>query len=182
MIKEKLIADCSKGNRRAQRVLYDRYADKLMNICLRYARDRAEAQDVLQNAFVKIFTKISDFKTGEGSFEGWMSRIAVNEALMLYRKNKRIFYPDEEVIAMNMPAAAPAAVDNLQAEDVIKLLEKLPDGYRVVFNLHVVEGYSHDEIGEMLGITSGASRSQLTRAKKNLRIMLKEQKIYGYVG
>lgn len=182
MIQEKLITDCRKGDRRAQKTLYLRYADKLMNICLRYSRDRPEAEDALQNAFVKIFTKIKDFRTGEGSFEGWMSRIAVNESLMTYRKNKRMFYPDDEVIAMNLPPSEPAILQDLAAEDVIKLLERLPDGYRVVFNLHVVEGYSHDEISEMLGITAGASRSQLTRAKRNLRKMLEERKIYKYVG
>ena len=164
---QKLIEDCKRQDRLAQKKLYLHYADKLMNISLRYARDVHEAKDILQSAFIKIFTKISDFTIGEGSFEGWMSRIVVNEALQLYRKNKKIFYGETEIYDLSLTIEA-SAVQDLEAEDILNLLKQLPDGYRVVFNLSVVEGYNHKEIGEILGITESASRSQLARAKKSL--------------
>ncbi len=177
----KLIQDCQSNKRAAQRMLYDRYSDMLMGIAQRYARDDHESFDILQNSFMKIFTKINSFVIGEGSFEGWMNRIVVNEALQLYRKNKKIFYSDTEIMN-NQPEVENSAIDLLEAEDILKLLEDLPDGYRIVFNLNVVEGYSHKEIGEILGIKESASRSQLSRAKKVLQKVIIQKKMIRHAG
>ncbi|MEM1320937.1 MAG: RNA polymerase sigma factor [Bacteroidota bacterium] len=180
MTKEYIIQGCIDNKRECQRTLYDRYADQLMNICLRYTQDVPQAEDVLQNAFIKIFTKIKEFRMGEGSFEGWMSRITVNEALMLYRKNKRTFY-DNTAKELD-PEIDAEVLLQLEAEDILKLIQQLPDGFRVVFNLYVIEGYDHKEIGEMLGITASTSRSQLARAKKMLRNLLDPKKTFRYAG
>lgn len=144
-----------------------------MRISLRYARDEHEAKDIVQNAFVKVFTKISSYKAKKGTFESWLSRIVVNEALQLYRKQQR--YVDWESESVFDGAVPAAALENLQAADIIALLRELPNGYRVVFVLSVVEGYTHQEIAKELGITASTSRSQLARAKKLLQRLITEQ-------
>lgn len=140
---------------------------------MRYLPNRDEAEDNMIQAFYKIYTKISSFK-GNGSFEGWMRRIAVNEALMAIRKKKMMLLDLNEVITM--PANQTNIEDLLQYEDLLVILDKLPQGYRTVFNLYVIEGYKHREIAEKLGISINTSKSQLILAKKRLREILAKKK------
>lgn len=148
-----------------------------MRIALRYAHDADQAQDIVQSAFVQVLTKIASFRADRGTFEAWLSRIVVNEALQLYRKNRLISeYPMEGSLAESVEA--PLALEQLQAEDILRLLHLLPDGFRLVFNLAVMEGYTHKEIADKLGISESASRSQLSRAKQRMRRLIGQQNHY----
>ncbi len=151
-----------------------RYSDLAMNISLRYARDDHEAKDIVQNAFLKVFARIETFDRRKGKLENWISRIVINEALQLIRKRRSLFHDGEDAISLQ-PEVDPPILDQLLAEDILQLLRKLPDGYRTVFVLYVVEGYSHKEIAERLGIAEGASRSQLARGKRMMRRLINEQ-------
>ena len=176
MTEEQLIKGCVQNDVACQRLLFERYAGKLMTICLRYSCDKPEAEDMLQDAFIKIFSHIRQYKS-EGSFEGWMKRIVVNCALKTIQKKKTRF-----IEISNHDAAAPQSdsfvLSSLTEDELIKMISSLPDGYRIVFNLYVMEGYSHDEIAEMLGIQAATSRSQLVKARKLLqKQILLNQKI-----
>lgn len=163
---KELIKRCIKGKADAQRILYDRYAGLLYAVCFRYCKNAEDASDVLQESFINIFTHLKKYG-GEGSFEGWMRKITVNCAIKQYHKTaKRVDSADIEF----SPDAVTYdnAIDALNAEDLIATINQLPDGYRIVFNMYAIEGYSHKEIGEKLGITESSSRSQLTRARKQL--------------
>jgi RNA polymerase sigma-70 factor (ECF subfamily) len=133
-------------------------------LCLRYLRESDDAQDVLLKAFTKVFEHLPRFK-GEGSFEGWVRRIVVNEALMFLRKHKHRHI----TIELEEAAASVEQYPQLEADDLLQLVQALPEGYRTVFNLHAIEGYAHAEIAEQLGISEGTSKSQLSRAKELLR-------------
>ncbi len=141
-------------------------------ICLRYLRGESDAQDALQNALVKIYMKIDQFDLKLGSFYGWSSRIVVNECIMLIRSRKRVleFESMEASIDFNLE---PSVVEDLSAMEILKLVQKLPTGYRLVFNLHAMEGYAHHEIAEMLQISTGTSKSQLFKARKMLQQQIK---------
>lgn len=159
-------------NEAAQKALFDMYAGKMLGVCMRYARNSADAEDMLQDAFIKVFDKIKQFK-GEGSFEGWIRKIVVNTALKKYaliRYDKEIIGHDG-VDTNHYFSTEPGAYDHLTEKELLQLINNLPDGYRFVFNMYVIEGYSHDEIAYMLGIQSGTSRSQLAKA----RMMLQKQ-------
>ena len=168
---KELIEACQAGKRAAQEQLYQKYKGMLFGICLRYAPDRTSAEDLLQEGFVKIFFRISSYDH-KGSFEGWMKRIMVNTALDEYRKKNRQIATDtfteglHQDLAFEMPAEG-------SMETLVQLIQELPDGCRTVFNLYEVEGYAHKEIAEMLGISEGASRSQLSYAKTKLSERLK---------
>lgn len=164
-----LVTGCKAGNRNVQEQLYRQTASKMLAICMRYAKDRMEAEDVLQMGYIKIFSKIQEFK-GEGSFEGWMRRIMVNTAIESYRKNLRSLQlvPIDEAFEQSSTGFD---FSRLGMQDLLKVIQKLADGYRLVFNMYAIEGYSHKEIAEELGITEGASKSQLSRA----RAILKEE-------
>ena len=164
-----LIKGCIKQNNNCQRALFDEYAGKFMTVCLRYAKDAMEAEDMLQEGFVRIFNNIHQFKF-EGSFEGWMRRIVVNVALKHLQK-KRIQFNEINDNQQQGPTLDAHAYAHLGEEDILKLINQLPDGYRVVFNLNVIEGYSHEEIANFLNIQPSTSRSQLVKARK----MLQEQ-------
>lgn len=167
---EELIVRCKAGDRKAQEQLYKQFASKMLGVCMRYATDRMEAEDMLQNGFIKVFQKLNDFR-GDGSFEGWMRRIMVHCSIEYYRKHHKLLKVvdmEEERIEQSVN---PSAVANLDAKDLMALIQQLSPGYRMVFNLYAIEGYSHKEIGEMMGISEGASKSQLSRA----RAILKEQ-------
>ena len=146
----------------------------MLGVCHRYARNTADAEDILQDAFIKVFKKLGQFKS-EGSFEGWIRRIVVNTALKKYTLTR---YSKEltgyEVSENNITQAEPPAYGHLTEKDLLVLINNLPDGYRVIFNLHVIEGYQHDEIAEMLGIQPGTSRSQLVKARNLLQKQLFE--------
>ena len=160
------------NNSASQRMLFDAYAGKMMSVCYRYAGNHHDAEDLLQEAFVKIFAHIQQFKW-EGSFEGWMRRIVVNTALKFLQKKKLHITEINESTTGNLHVE-PESISDLQAEQLMLLLNKLPEGYRVVFNLYVIEGYDHDEIGKMLNIQPGTSRSQLVKARKMLQGMIKK--------
>lgn len=143
-----------------------------MSVCYRYASDVPGAEDMLQEAFIKIFSHIDQFKF-EGSFEGWMRRIVVNTALKTLQKKKMNFYEPGEQYETHQQTY-PFVYAHLNAEELMKLINALPDGYRIVFNLNVVEGYSHDEIAELLNIKASTSRSQLVKARRMLQEQIKE--------
>lgn len=155
-----------------QGLLYEKYANKMFAVCLRYTNTREEAEDVLQEAFIKIFDKISKFRR-EGSFEGWMRRIMVNTALRSWDKRAHKFEPATLDDIME-PVQGERVLDGMGVKDIMAMINKLPEGYRVVFNLFAIEGYSHKEIGELLNINESTSRSQFARARKNLMQMIEK--------
>jgi RNA polymerase sigma-70 factor (ECF subfamily) len=177
-IDDALLAACRRGESAAQYQLYKKLSYLLMGVCLRYCPNRAEAEDALQNTFVKIFTRLDQFR-GQGPFEAWARRIAVTTALHATAQH-RLRHPapgaDLELLADQLPSAEPLALEQLAANDLLALLETLPPGYRTVLNLYAVEGYSHQEISEMLGIAEGTSKSQLARARRLLETRLVAQK------
>lgn len=157
-----------------QELLYYRFAPKMYAVCLRYCKDTADAQDLLQDGFVKIFKNIEKFR-GEGSFEGWIRRIFVNTSIEHFRKSvKNYAVTDTHDISIEDPSWN--ALDNLAEKDIITMIQQLSPGYRQVFNMYVIEGYSHRDIGDILGISEGTSKSQLARAKGILKKMV-EQKL-----
>ncbi|NMB36653.1 MAG: sigma-70 family RNA polymerase sigma factor [Bacteroidales bacterium] len=169
-----LIQRCLKRDVVAQKRLYDTYSPKMLALCIRYMGDREAGMDVLQDGFVTVFSKLRTYK-GEGSFEGWMRKIFVNEALMALRKNDVLRYADkiDNVPAAHMMASNEDAVSRMGAKELTKLIESMPPGYRAVFNLSI-DGFQHDEIARMLGISSASSRSQLSRARDWLQKRIKE--------
>ncbi len=150
-----------------QELLYKQTASKMLAVCMRYAKDRMEAEDVLQIGYIKVFQKVKEYR-GDGSFEGWIRRIMVNAAIESYRKNLRSMsvVPIED--AYDQPSTG-FDFSRLGMQDLMSVVQKLADGYRLVFNMYAIEGYSHKEISETLGISEGASKSQLSRARAILR-------------
>jgi RNA polymerase sigma-70 factor (ECF subfamily) len=175
MTEQELIKSCKAQHRKAQQSLYDRYAPVLFGICRRYVKQHEDAEDVLLEVFYKIFTNIKQYK-GKGSFEGWIKRIAVNESLMFLRK-KRNFNISVDVYPVDVREKSHAVDELLFEKDILVLLEKLPTGYRTIFNLYVVEGYKHREIADKLGISINTSKSQLILAKKRMSELLKKNNI-----
>ncbi len=163
-----LIKGCIEGDRRMQEELYRRFAPRMYAVCLRYANNTDDAQDLLQEGFIKVYRNLHRFR-GEGSFEGWIRRVFVNTSIEHFRKKstRMSMVTDKEDQAIE--DADITALDNLAEKDIIKIIQELSPGYRAVFNLYVVEGYSHKEIGDMLGISEGTSKSQLARAKSVLQ-------------
>ncbi len=168
-----LIQGCLRHDRSAQKLLYDTYASKMYGVCYRYIKDSMEAEDVLITSFTKVFDKIDQFKQ-EGSFEGWIRRIVVNEALTCLRK-KRSMYLETELEQVDYNLNYKNLSDHLEAEDLLAMVNELPTGYRIVFNMYAIDGYSHKEIAEHLGISENTSKSQLSRARTHLQKVLKEQ-------
>lgn len=175
---DELLAGCKAGKAKMQELLYRQYAAKMMGVCLRYATSRDEAEDMLQNGFVRMFEKLDHFRN-EGSFEGWLRRIMVNCAIEYIRKHHKMM----QKVDMNEAAEQPADVAELAgltAKDLLNLVQQLAPGYRMVFNLYAIEGYSHKEIGEMMGMTESASKSQLSRARTMLKNELKKREGWNY--
>ncbi|KAA9353825.1 MULTISPECIES: RNA polymerase sigma factor [Larkinella] len=165
-----LITALQRADSRAQKALFERYSSKMLTICVRYVSNRYEAEEILMDGFMRVFEKIGQYKS-EGSFEGWIRRIMVNESLMYLRKNKQ--WRAEIALEDAAPEADTTFADqDLMAEDLMNLLEQLPAGYKTVFNLYAIEGYSHAEIAESLGITESTSKSQLHRARALLQRLL----------
>ncbi len=163
-----LLEDCINKNRQAQNTLYKNYAPKLFGTCLRYAKNNTDAEDILQEGFIKIFKYLKDFRN-EGYLEGWMRKIMVTTALNFYKK-KNLLNKNIDVDNYNSASVtAPDAVSILSTEELLSLVQQLPDGYRMVFNLYSIEGYSHKKIGEMLDISINTSKSQLARARISLQ-------------
>jgi RNA polymerase sigma factor (sigma-70 family) len=165
-----LIEGCRRNDRTAQKALFDRMAPKMLSVCRRYVRDRMEAEDVLVVSFTKVFERIGQFK-GDGSFEGWVRRIVVNESLTYLRKNKGMYLETDLETAERESESVPSE-NGLEAEDLMKLIQELPAGYRMVFNLYAIDGFSHKEIAEQIGITESTSKSQLSRARLHLQARL----------
>lgn len=168
MNEQQLIEGCRKGDRRAQKELYDTYSRKMMGVCLRYVDDRETARDLLQDGFVKVFTGLGSY-AGSGSFEGWMRRIFVNCALEYLRRSDVLREATDLENTAELIHPDSSAISDLSAAELMRLVSELPTGFRTVFNMFAIEGYSHKEIGEMLGITESTSRSQYTRAKQLLQ-------------
>jgi len=168
---ETLISKCRKQNREAQKELYSKYSPLFLSICKRYMRHSEDAEDALIQGFHKILTKI-DMYSGSGSFEGWMRRIIVNECLMSLRKQNN-FKMQVEINNIDIGSAV-TVEDRLAYEDLLKVMNKLPTGYRTVFNLYVIEGYKHREIAEILQISINTSKSQLILAKKRMQSLVKK--------
>ena len=166
-----LLEGCIRGDRKMQHELYDRFAPKMYGVCLRYAANVEEAEDILQEGFIRVFKKIASFRR-EGSFEGWIRRIFVNTAIEHYRK-KIYLQPITEHEETTVEGGYLSVLDNLAEKDIIRLVQQLSPGYRTVFNMYVVEGYSHKQIAEQLGISEGTSKSQLSRAKQILQDLVK---------
>ncbi len=169
---EHIVQQCKLERSKAQKELYDHYSKLFFGICRRYVKNFQDAEDVMIEAFYKIFSNIKQFQ-GKGSFEGWMKRIVVNECLMFLRK-KNIFNLNIEVDNLHISEEA-VAPTHLMYMDLMKTLDMLPTGYRTVFNLYEIEGYKHREIAELLGISINTSKSQLILAKKKLRKLLKKK-------
>jgi RNA polymerase sigma-70 factor (ECF subfamily) len=170
----RLIKDCLKGNAAAQRRLYEQYASPMLAVCYRYTKSVADAEDVLQEAFVKVFRNLAQYN-GDGELGAWIRRIMVTTAINFLKKNSRynagLVFGDEHLHAVS--SYQPQV--NLEAKELADLIRQLPSGYQTIFNLYAVEGYNHLEIGQMLGIQEGTSRSQYARARA-LLIQWIEQK------
>ncbi|HOK26981.1 MAG TPA: RNA polymerase sigma factor [Bacteroidales bacterium] len=164
-----IIEGCARHDRRAQQMLYDRYSRLLFGVCMRYASDRAEAEDILQESFLKIYFSIKEY-SGTGSFTGWMRKIVVNTAITHYHRNlKHKHYVEIEEYVSVETGVSSFEEDFFTSDELFKVLNELPPGYRMVFNLYAIEGYKHKEIAEMLGIDINTSKSQYSRAKAALR-------------
>ena len=165
-----LIQGCINNDRRMQEELYRRFAPKMYAVCLRYAGNAEEAEDILQEGFIKIFKKISSFRS-EGSFEGWIRRIFVNTSIEHFRR-KIYLQPISEQEENTLEGKSLSILDKLAERDIIQLVQQLSPGYRTVFNLYVVEGYNHREIANLLGISEGTSKWHLSEARKQLQKLL----------
>jgi len=173
-LEQKIIRECKRSNPRYQKLLFEQYASKMLGVCSRYFHDKNEAQDALMEGFVKIFSNIDKFR-GEGSFEGWIRRIMVNTSLNMHRKNLKHYYhvdlgeTQERIEDLNQ------SYDHLQVKDMLNMIKALAPGYRLVFNLFEIEGYSHREIAEKLSISENTSKSQLRKARFRLQDMISKQ-------
>ena len=169
-----LLDSCIKGDREAQRVLYDRLASRMFPVCIRYVGDRTLAEDVLQEGFITLFTKLKAYK-GDGSFEGWARRIFVTTALMSLRKKDALKMSEELDAVKGMKAETTSQIQNIGYKELMELVMSLPPGFRTVFNMYAIEGYSHKEIAETLGITETTSRTQFSRARVWLQNKIQER-------
>jgi RNA polymerase sigma factor (sigma-70 family) len=168
-----LIKGCIAGDRKMQEMLYHRFSPKMYAVCLRYSNSADDARDLLQEGFIKVFRNLEKFR-GDGSFEGWVRRIFVNTAIEQFRRVTTT-QSVTETHENTFEDKEWNAFDNLAEKDIFKMIQDLSPGYKQVFNMYVVEGYSHKEIGDMLGISEGTSKSQLARAKMILQKMVKER-------
>jgi RNA polymerase sigma-70 factor (ECF subfamily) len=177
---QELIDGCRKGDRGFQQALYDRYCRKMMVVCLRYSKSTAEAEDILQEAFIKIFQALKDFRQ-ESKLETWITRIMVNTALNSQRK-KMYLYPMVDVEKVEMPSEE-VSISTIDFMQLLEIIQSLPQGCQVVFNLFAIEGYNHKEIAKLLGISEGTSKSQYARARSLMQAkLLKESSYYEKYG
>ena len=162
-----ILSDCIAGNQKAQAKLYQLFAPKMFGVCLRYARDRMEAEDNLQEGFIKVFNNLKSFRH-DGSLEGWIRRIMINVSLEKFRK-QHLLYPVEDVSVYDSVNYSDDVIAKISADDLLKLIQELPPRYQLVFNLYVIEGLSHQEIASEMSITQGTSKSNLSRAREILK-------------
>lgn len=173
MTESELIQGCLDKRRDYQKLLFDRYSGKMMSVCLRYANDEQQAKDILQEGFIKVYKYMHQYKF-EGSFEGWMRRVFVSVATRLLSK-ERIFFSDIDIVNHNDSTVDPTAISKISADEIHTMIRNMPEGYRIVFNLNVIEGYNHDEIATMLGIQATTSRGQLLKARKYLQNLIRKK-------
>ncbi|MCX6287042.1 MAG: sigma-70 family RNA polymerase sigma factor [Bacteroidetes bacterium] len=179
VIDEQIVKDCIAGKRQAQRLLFDTFAPLMLGVCMRYCRDRDEAEDILQEGFIKVFQNIHSFR-GEGSLAGWIKRVIVNHAINYINKRNKIVRHEKideiretEILDMNEPIEFP---DEYNPALLLKLIQELPVGYRTVFNLHIFEDYGHKEIAAALGISENTSKTQLFKARRWLKNKIEENR------
>ncbi len=170
---KEIIEGCIKNKREHQELFYKYYSPQMFGICLRYANDYHAAEDILQEGFIKVFKNLEKFR-GEGSFEGWVKRIFINTAIEFYRKSAN-HKGHSELDKVRFKEVEQVAIENLAAKDLLNLIQKLSPGYQTVFNMYVIDGFSHKEIGKKLGIADGTSKSQLARARSILQKMIVNQ-------
>ncbi len=168
-----LIEGCIKGDRQMQKLLYHRFSPKMYAVCLRYSGNSEDARDLLQEGFIKIFKNLCKYR-GDGSFEGWIRRIFVNTSIEHFRKKVHL-QNVTETQETSIEDKEWNVLDNLAEKDIMKMINELSPGYKAVFNMHVIEGYSHKEIADILGINEGTSKSQLARAKMVLKKMVENR-------
>ena len=176
MSDDELVERCLKNDVKAQKILFQRFAPKMMGVCLRYSNSTVDAEDMLQDGLIKVFEKLNMY-SGKGSFEGWIRRIIVNTALDTIRKNKKMKFNtsiDEVEFSLKKEQYI---IENLTAIELMKILQTIPLGYRTVFNLYAIEGFSHKEIAEDLGITVSTSKSQLSRARVVLKDIIEKNNL-----
>ena len=171
-----LIQFATENNRQAQQQIYSHFSPKMLSVCRQYLKDTHQAEDVMITAFMKVFTNLKNFQHN-GSFEGWVRRIMVNECISFIRVNKKVKYIEEEVYFEE-------SFNNIESQfsldDIQSLIDNLPDGYKMVFNLYAIEGFKHKEIASMLEISEGTSKSQLSHARKMLQLQINKLKNYEY--
>jgi RNA polymerase sigma-70 factor (ECF subfamily) len=167
-----VISECIAGNQKAQAKLYHQFAPKMFGVCLRYAKDSTEAEDNMQDGFIKVFTNLKTFRH-DGSLEGWIRRIMINVSLEKIRK-QHLLYPVEDVAIYDSVNFSDDVIAKIAADDLMKLIQELPPRYRLVFNLYVIEGMSHQEIAQEMSITQGTSKSNLARAREILKKKVQE--------
>ena len=167
MTEKELVQGCLSEDGAYQKALFDRYAPKMLSVCKRYARHSMEAEDLLQDAFIRVFDKLGSFR-GDGSLEGWVRRIVVHGCIRNYRKSS---FKKEQFGLEHLPEepVEADAITRMSADEMLELIKELPDGYRMAFNLFAIEGYGHAEIAEMMGCGESTSRSQLAKARKWLQ-------------
>lgn len=170
-----LIDKCLERDPKAQEYLYNRYARRMYGICLRFARNTLEADDILQEGFIKVFSYLKDFRN-EGSLEGWIRKTIVNTAINYYNSKQQEWKETSIEKAESNQSVAEDILDQISVTDLLHLIQQLPEGYRMVFNLHVIEGYNHQEIAQMLDISENTSKSQLSRARAALQQRLVQSK------
>ena len=168
-----LIKQCIDGNSTSQELLYRRFASKMLGVCMRYSNSRMEAEDILQEGFIKIFNNLSKFQFS-GSLEGWIRRIMVNTALSYYKANIKYIQSIEYDSACCEEISKSDILDSINTEELLKLIQTMPEGYKMVFNMFAIEGYSHKEISDLMGISENTSKSQLSRARVYLQERIKK--------
>ncbi len=174
-----LLSGCARNQRRSQELLYRKFYGYAMGVCLRYTATREQAVEVLNDGFLKVFTRLEQYDPNQ-PFKSWLRRILINTALDQYRQEVRHYHHDDVSVAEQMPANQTDVHSTLSHEELIGLIQRLSPGYRIVFNLYAVDGFSHDEIAAQLGITVGTSKSNLARARENLKQMLQKKSLIEY--
>lgn len=171
---QNLIALAAENNRHAQQQIYSKFAPKMLSVCRQYIKDVHQAEDVMITAFMKVFVNLKNFES-KGSFEGWIRRIMVNESISFIRAQKKVSFLEDEYYKEE---GFNNIESNLSVDDIQSLIDNLPEGYKMIFNLYAIEGYKHKEIAEMLGINEGTSKSQLSHARKTLQELINKRKNY----
>ncbi len=176
MTEELMLAGCLSNNASSQEALYSRFSPRMLGVCYRFAKNREDAEDMLQEGFIKVFSQIHQYR-GEGALEGWIRRIVVHTCINVLKKNKKFSDSIDITFASEVGIREESIPSIMQAKEVVECIRLLPIGYRTVLNLYAIEGYSHKEIGSMLDIEESTSRSQYTRAKAMLEDVLVKKKI-----